>query len=88
MSAYLHFLSKEDSINAFDALRTDEFTRLAAREFLLVNNIEKMVIITNEEVEKRQQENQVPNQNLETEVLQFLCLRFVDKSPQKVNQNP
>ena len=52
-SAYLHFISKEDSINAFEALKSDEFTRYAAKEFSLVNNLDNLILVSNDEVERR-----------------------------------
>ncbi|CAL5974136.1 RNA_recognition motif-containing protein [Hexamita inflata] len=79
-SAYLHFLSKEDSINAFEILKTTEFTKFAIRELQIVSNPDSAKIVPNEEVERRQASGKNPNQDLDSEVLQFLCLRFVEKS--------
>ncbi|CAL6088472.1 RNA_recognition motif-containing protein [Hexamita inflata] len=79
-SAYLHFLSKEDSINAFETLKTTDFTKFAIRELQIVSNPDSAKIVPNEEVERRQASGENPNQDLDSEVLQFLCLRFVEKS--------
>ncbi|CAL6070807.1 RNA_recognition motif-containing protein [Hexamita inflata] len=79
-SAYLHFLSKEDSINAFETLKTTDFTKFAIRELQIVSNLDSAKIVPNEEVERRQASGENPNQDLDSEVLQFLCLRYVEKS--------
>lgn len=77
-SAYLHFLSKEDSINAFEALKTPEFTGYCCREMQLVPGTP--IVVENAEVDRRSLQSENPNQNLEQEILQFLCLRFVERS--------
>ncbi|CAL5973535.1 RNA_recognition motif-containing protein [Hexamita inflata] len=75
-SAYLHFLFKEDSINAFETLKTTDFTKFAIRELQIVSNPDSAKIVSNEEVERRQAFGETLIQDLDSEVLQFQCLKY------------
>ncbi|KAH0570103.1 RNA recognition motif-containing protein [Spironucleus salmonicida] len=82
-SVYLHFLSIDESVRAFDLLTPIDFTKFATDKMHMLDDMSCAVYVTNEEVDRRQKAGQKPNQNLQREILQYLCVRFVPKNDVK-----